>query len=105
MPAPRHSRLLRQDYFQLRRSALFTFNQRDSLCHPMGRQPAPIGRWIRQRGRQRHTLHCRGQRLKPCHGEGQQVPALAIGEGMHLIHHDPLEARKQRRALRIGQQQ
>ena len=105
MAAPGHTLGVGQQDLDLSGRARFPDDQFDRIDLAPGREPFAKALRIGERRGERHPLHRRSDRLQPGQRQCQQVAALAGGEGVHLVDHDPLQPPKQLETVGIGQQQ
>ena len=105
MAAPGYALGIGQQDFDLGGRARFPGDKFDRIDLAPGREPFAKTLRIGERRGEGHTLHRRSDRLQPGQRQCQQVTALAGGEGVHLVDHDPLQPPKQLETVGIGQQQ
>jgi hypothetical protein len=71
----------------------------------MGREPALIGFRVGDGGGKGDPAQAGGETLQPGQREREEVAALAAGEGVDLVDHHRLQAREERRAVFVAEQQ
>ena len=105
MAAPGHTLGIGQQDLDLGGRACLAGDQFDRIDLAPGREPFAKTLRIGERRGERHALHRRSDRLQPGQRQCQQVAALAGGESMDLVDHDPLQPPEQLETVGIGQQQ